>query len=421
MLDSRIRVLMIEETPRWEFKYLQTMLLREQRIDLDCLLLEADPEITRTPGSPYIESFPTRREDLYKYDLIVFGDIDPEKLTEPQIENLISFVADAGGSLAVLSGKRFTPHAYRFSPLAALLPIEAAAANTSPATRPIQLTPTPAGLKSPTLQLADTAEESQSRWSKLPPIYWTAAINRAKPAARVYLTDPQNDTPILAIQRYGAGEVLFLGTDNTWRWRKNGGDLYHSTFWGQIVQRLAGTRLLAGSRRSQLRSDQQNYSPSDRVIVYARLFTTTWEPVSQETVNATLTGTENNRRQILLRAIPGEPGQFRAEFTAPKSGRYRLAIANDPDSLIDITVREPDTEFQNPTLNEKLLQDLAATTGGKYFTSETIHTLPEAIKNKTVRQITTHRADVWSSPPIFLLIILVITAEWVLRKFSELK
>ncbi len=127
VLDSSIRVLMVEQSPRWEFKYIQAMLLREQRVDLDCLLLEADPEITRTPGSPYILAFPQRREDLFAYDLILLGDVDPKSFSNSQIENLSDFVSEAGGSLAVLAGKRFMPDAYRFSPLASLLPVEVSA------------------------------------------------------------------------------------------------------------------------------------------------------------------------------------------------------------------------------------------------------------------------------------------------------
>ena len=421
VLDSRIRVLMVEQSSRWEFKYIQAMLLREQRVELDCLVIEADPEVTRVPGSPFIETFPQRREDLYKYDLVLFGDIDPKNLSNAQLEDLASFVSEAGGSLAVLAGKRFTPHAYRFSPLAALLPVEAAPANPATATRPIRLAPTPEGFSSPALQLEDTPELSVARWSKLPPIYWTAAVSRAKPAAQVLLTDPRSGAPVLALQRYGAGEVLFLGTDNTWRWRKNIGDIYHSTFWGQLVQRLAGTRLLAGSRRSQLRTDRQTYHSGQRVTVYAKLADTSWDPLREETVRATLTGADGGAREVLLRAVPEEAGQFRAEFTAPEAGRYRLAIASDPDSPIDLTVRAPDAELQNPSLDEALLKNLAAATGGVYFTRETIASLPSEIKLKTAKSTAQRKVELWASPLFFLLIISTITVEWVLRKFSELK
>ncbi|MGI9240135.1 MAG: hypothetical protein ACR2RV_05010, partial [Verrucomicrobiales bacterium] len=421
VLDSTIRVLMVEQSPRWEFKYIQAMLLREQRVDLDCLLIEADPEITRTPGSPYIAAFPQRREDLFAYDLILLGDVDPKSLSASQMEDLANFVSEAGGSLAVLAGKRFMPDAYRFSPLASLLPVEARAAAAGSATRPIQLTPTAEGAKDPMLQLGDDTEGSLARWKMLPPIYWTVPIERAKPAAQVLLADPQTGNPILALQRYGAGEVLFLGTDNTWRWRKNVGDLYHSTFWGQLVQRLSGTRLLAGSRRSQLRTDRQSYDTGDRVTVYAKLADPSWDPVREETVRATLTDVDGRPREVLLRAVPEQPGQFRAEFSAPEAGRYRLSIASDPDSPIDLSVRPSDAELANPAMDQELLEQLAESTGGLYFTSETLPTLPAAITTKTATSITQSQANLWASPLAFLLIILTITTEWVIRKFAELK
>ena len=421
ILDSRIRVLIVEESPRWEFKYIQAMLLREQRVDLDCLVFDADPEVTRTPNSPYIENFPQRREDLFKYDLVLLGDVDPRKFSPSQLESIGSYVADAGGSLAVLSGKRFTPHAYRFSSLASLLPVEPLAASTQPATRKVQLTPTAFGLKSPMLQLEDTPEESLARWKKLPPIYWTAKSSAAKPAADVYLTNPLDGSPVLAMQKYGAGEVLFLGTDNTWRWRKNIGDLYHATFWGQVVQRLAGTRLLAGSRRTQLKIDRETYQPDQRITVYAKLSDTAWQPMRDETVRATLQDQDGNRQQVQLRQIPEQPGQYRAEITAPEAGRYQLSVNSDPDSPIDITVTEPNAELDNPSMNEPLLQQLAQMTGGEYFTAETINNLPAAIGNKTARVQTQTQTDLWASPLIFILIILTITTEWVMRKFAELK
>ena len=421
VLDSNIRVLMVEQSPRWEFKYIQAMLLREQRVDLDCFVVDADPEITRTPNSPYIGSFPQRRAELYQYDLILLGDINPKSLGTTQLENIATFVSEAGGSLAVLSGKRFMPHAYRFSALAPLLPVEALAARTDTAIRPIQLTPTSEGLKSPMLQLEESAEASLVRWKKLPPIYWVASVGRAKPAAQILLTDPQGGSPILALQRYGAGEVLFLGTDNTWRWRKNIGDLYHSTFWGQLVQRLAGTRLLAGSRRNQLRTDKQTYDLGERITVYAKLADASWDPVRDEAVRAILTDATGGPREVLLRAVPEQPGQFRAEFSAPQAGRYRLGIASDPESPIDLTVRPSEVELANPSLDEPLLRELAEITGGQYFTTETLPTLSDAITNRTAESISQIQANLWASPLIFLLIILTITSEWVMRKFAELK
>jgi hypothetical protein len=76
------------------------------------------------------------------------------------------------------------------------------------------------------MQLSDKTEDNIARWAGLPPIYWTSRVTRSKPAAEVLLVDadPTRATrsgkmPIIATQQYGMGHVMFVGTDNTWRWR----------------------------------------------------------------------------------------------------------------------------------------------------------------------------------------------------------
>ncbi len=433
VLDSRIRVLMVEQSPRWEFKYIQAMLLREKRVETDCLVFEADREVTRVPGSPFIEQFPSRREDLFKYDLILFGDVDPKSLTQPQMENVAAFVSEAGGSLVVISGKRFTPQAYRHTVIERLLPVELQGASIGSravlATKPIQLSLTSFGEASSMLQLEETRDASLARWKKLPPIYWTASIARAKPAAEVLLVDPDparavngDPKPIVALHRYGSGEVLFVGTDNTWRWRKNIGDLYHTLFWGQVVQRMAGGRLLAGSRNTRLTADKRTYRSGERVSVFAKLQTENFEPLREDMVKATLEDADGQRREIVMRAVPEKPGYYRTEFTAPEdAGRYRLTIADRPASPVDISVQDSASELIEPAMNEGLLKELAAITGGGFFREENLAMLPASITNRTATLTTQREIELWATPLIFILLVLLVATEWVIRKLSELK
>ena len=65
-----------------------------------------------------------RREDLFKYDVVIFGDVNPTLLGPNVMRNLHEFVTEKGGGLVFISGLRFTPDAYRDTPLAALLPLE---------------------------------------------------------------------------------------------------------------------------------------------------------------------------------------------------------------------------------------------------------------------------------------------------------
>ena len=113
------------------------------------------------------------------------------------------------------------------------------------------------------LRLSDNDAENAALWSKLPPLYWVARVSRPKPAAEVLLVDPDpakesrfGPMPVISVQQYGLGQVLYVGTDNTWRWRKNVGDVYYTALWGQIAQRVSLQRLLGISKRTQLTSDR---------------------------------------------------------------------------------------------------------------------------------------------------------------------
>src|SRR5688572_8534069 len=435
IIDAKIKVLMVEQSPRWEFRYLQAMLLRDRRVDLQCYLVESDPGIIRGEDSPYIAQFPARQEELFKYDLVIFGDVDPRHMSVVNLENLNELVSRFGGALMVVAGKRFTPNAYRRTVLENLLPVEfegpsIEGAVEPPAEKPIRLELTSAGRASPMLRLSDGEEENAALWKQLPPIYWAARVSRPKPAAEVLLVDPDparesrfGKMPVMAVQQYGLGQVMYIGTDNTWRWRKNVGDLYYTTIWGQIAQRVNLQRLLGGSKRTQLTTDRQNYTTGDRVSVYARLYSAGFEPVQEQSVKG-FVGPKSDlgtRSEVTLRAVPEQPGLFRGEFIAAGPGAYQFLVEQDLDTVLEFSVAEPRFEFGDTAMNEAMLRELAATTGGAFFREEDLHKLPDTIRLKTERVQSPLEVELWSSPLYFLLLLGVVTAEWVLRKFSYLK
>ena len=362
VIDAKIKILLVDQSPRWEFRYLQAMLLRDRRIDLKCFLVEGDPGISRDSTSPYLAQFPTRKEDLFQYDLVIFGDVDPKAISTAQLENLEELVSRFGGAMVMVAGRRFSPHAYRRTVLEKMLPVEFEAPQLdrpleTPGDKPIQLHLTPAGRSSPMLRLSDTEDENAAIWKQLPPVYWVARVSRPKPAAEVLLVDPDpakesrfGKMPVIAHQQYGLGQVMFVGTDNTWRWRKNVGDVFYTTIWGQISQRVSIQRLLGGSKRTQLTTDRQNYLTGDRISVYARLYNVGFEPLQEPSINASygIKGADSRRQDITLRPLPEQPGLYRAEFIAGAPGNYDFYVEPDPNTRLDFRSEEHTSELQSP-------------------------------------------------------------------------
>jgi hypothetical protein len=280
------------------------------------------------------------------------------------------------------------------------------------------------------MRLADTQEASDEIWAKLPPIYWDASVSRAKPAAEVLLADSDpakasrfGKMPIIAIQQYGLGQVMFVGTDNVWRWRKNVGDKYYTLLWGQIAQRLSLPHLLGESKRTQLRLDKKGYATGDRVTVYARLYGDGYEPVIEPAVTGhyDLASAGGGPQAVTLRPLPDQPGMYRGEFTAPVAGSYQFSVERDEQTKLPFAVTEPKLELGDTAMNEAGLREMATASGGAFFHEEDLLGLPDAISGKAEKIESTVDVDIWSSPIVFLTLLAIVTAEWILRKLSHLK
>jgi hypothetical protein len=436
VVDTRIKVLQVEQIPRWEFHFLQGMLTRDRRVDYKCLLLEADPAVTQVPGSPYLRQPPVTVDEVQKYDLVILGDVDPKRLPAAFMESLKDAVDRLGVSVMVMAGKRFTPQAYRNTPIETILPVEfdqprLGMTSITGNDKPLKLELTELGKTKPMLRLADNDEESIKRWNMLPPIYWTARITRAKVGAEVLLVDPDpakqtryGKMPVVAMKDYGRGSVLYVGTDNTWRWRKNLSEQDFTRFWGQMIERMALVHSLGDSKKTQLSSERQTYAIGDRIKVYARLYhDKDFTPYTEPTLDASYENAADRaiRGDFKLHAMPEQPGVYTGEFIATKPGPYRWHANLDANTWSDFSVTTQTIELTQTALNEASLKELAENTKGAFFREENLKSLPDTIQQKSQQRLSTLTVDFAFSPLYFLLLLTVVSAEWIIRKLSSLK
>ena len=455
VVDGRIKVLHIEQTPRWDFKYLQALLMRDRRVDYRCWLQEADPGIavaasgTGEAGgaggggweNPYITQFPGPRAELFKFDLVILGDIDPRSLTVAQMQALNDFVANFGGAMIMVAGKNFSPQGFRRTPIEKMLPVEFEGGIPGGLgeagdvfDKPLRMQLTPVGRGHPLMQLGATEAESARRWERIPSIFWTARVLRPKPAAEVLLVDADSSKasrfgkmPVLALQQYGMGQVLYVGTDNTWRWRKNQGSDMFTQLWSQIIERMSIPHMMGLSKRTQLAADRRKYAPGERVTIYARLYDEkNFEPLNVPTVAGTLNlrgaGAGGGGRAVTLRQLPDQPGMYRAEFMVPaEAGNFQFKVASDAGTTLDLLVAESKLELNETALNESGLRELAQLSGGGFYREEDLSRLPEQIRHTAQPVLSSYDVEFWSSPLYFLALVLAAGAEWWLRKRAQLK
>ncbi|MFO0863125.1 MAG: vWA domain-containing protein [Gemmataceae bacterium] len=432
--DRKIRVLYIENAPRFEYKFLQAMLLRDRRIEPTFYLAQATDEVKKS-GPPFLAELPTKWEEFAKnkFNVVILGDIAADKLGKDALQWLEKFVANERGGLIALSGRQHMPSSYGD---AKFLPVEfvaaAKAGSEDVRTQEYQPTLTESGLRSGMMSLADSNEENRKLWETLPGFHWFYPTTKLRPGAQALVVNPRaksgdQPAPIVATQFYGQGQVIWLATDETWRWRANVENKHFARLWGQMVYQAGLPSLLKDrAPRASMSMERGEAFLDQPSSVYLRLLDSKHEPRKDASVEATLeyldakAGGGERIRKVTLQAIPGREGEYRTLMTNDRPGKYKLTVNNPEPTSFDYEVQTPPQhELADLGLNEKALRDLAVASGGRFYREEDLHRLPSDLPVQKATFAVRQEVLLWN-PLIFVVFLTLIVAEWLVRKFSDL-
>jgi hypothetical protein len=465
--DTKFKVLLIDSEPRWEFHYLASALSRDPTVRLDQVLLKPpllderiSDETLQQMGNPR-RSLPPEPDALKPYDCIVLGDVAPDEFAIADRRRLEKYVAEEGGTLVLVAGKRAMPQAY-FSdpnvgkdserdPVLKLLPLEEARL-VNPVNG-FSFTLTRFGKGTKFLQTEANPEESDRRWAEMPRHFW-GIVGRAKPGANAlaYFCDDSRVLPgeklpvgerenrentLAALQNYGLGRVLYLGVDSTWRWRYRIGDTYHHRFWSQIIR-------WAASDKPQTRFGTRApvYAQGENVEVFVRLDAETirsvpgqidiearvlrlWPAGKGEEPAALVHLSGEARQQMLEKQIANlPPGNYAVELAvADPQLRERLLgrMPSKDRSRATFTVTAADSaEKVQLAANWDLLRELATKSGGRFLKVEEAGELLHLLAPQLDQAARPTEHKLWQSWATLVIVLVLLTLEWVARKLAGL-
>ncbi len=433
ILDTRVRVFLVDQIPRWDFRYLLDFLQDDQRLAIVAVLLDTDASLLKLEKTPFIPELPDQPSLIYKSDIVVLGDVDPARLGKERMEWIAEWVNRDGGSLIFLAGRRHQPLKYHGTPLEPLFPIRLIP-SLSPefygkiTEAPKLLVRTRTGRLSPWFKLADQPSKNESIWSQFKGVRWTALVGPAKPGAEVLLVDESVSPPLPVIARhdYGRGKVVFVGTEETHRWRSGFGGKHYNRIWGQIFQSLAEERLSGASRQVQIRSEATRYLLGEEVKISGQLFRSDFTPLNVASVSGTVVyeGSDRNiplEQSVNLRQLPNRVGEYSLTFTPRAAGNYSFFTALDPEAKVEFTVDNLVPELAEVAVQSAALQLLSEQTGGRAFRFENIQELPDLIEDRSLELTRQRRFELAQSPLFLILLLLLPGLEWIGRRLVDLK
>ncbi len=426
---AQIRVLLVQAYPNYEFRYLKNLLERDTTIELHTLLQDADVEYASADKTA-LAVFPVRREDLFAYDVVIFGDVNPALLSTTALSNLSDFVVQKGGGLVMIAGPAYNPLAYRGTPLASLVPVDLATALAPDPRRAITegftMRPTAEGLNEPNMQLGDTPAETVQIWQKLPPLYWLLEA-QAKESAEVLAENPTRrgpdgrPLPVILQRRAGAGMVLFHATDETWRWRYQVGDVFFARYWIQTIRYLSRTKLLGKDQVARLSTSRRQYAQGEPVRLRLEFTDPRLSPADGHDVTILLRHGDQTERQLKLPRSATNHELFEATLDPLPSGSYQALVVDPPlpgEPSASFQVKVSEVEFERTQMDVSELQGAADKTKGHFYSWQTAGTLLSDLPagRQVPMKPTSPPLELWNRWPVLLLLLLVLIAEWTLRK-----
>lgn len=426
--DEKLKVLLVDLTPRWEFRQLKDLLGREKTVELKTVLADADPEFTSEDRTA-LRQFPVTREDLFAYDVCILGDIPAGALTLSVQDNLRQFVSERGRGLLFIAGPRHNPETFRNTPLESLLPVDLAGVRKPAPQENLQREFKPALTAearqgSALFRFGEGEAESQQIWDFLPGFYWSTDVANVKPGAITYMTHPQrivdgHPVPLIVTQRFGNGKTMYQGVDELWRWRYRLGDTYYGRYWVQLLRYLSRSTTAAAEGGAELVADRKSYQPGDAVQLRLKFLDPRLIPTDPQGVQLVVDG--GTEQRLVMSRATDLPDVFIAQLAAVGAGVYHAFVASPSfprlAPAVDFEVRGSDRETRVVRPETGELQQVAQATGGRAFTLASVDQLSAAIPPGLPVPLEPESPfKLWNHWLALVTFCGLLTLEWTLRK-----
>ncbi len=423
--DSKRRILYVEGEPRWEYKFLRRAVEDDPALQVVSMLRTTQNKFYYQgwPNGTKPEGFPNTPEELFNFQGLILGSVESSFFTATQQQAIKDFVDRRGGGLLFLGGRwGLADGGYNVPPFAELLPVNLPQRKNTFQRSFVAAELTDAGKQSLICRIEDDPEKSVQHWEVLPYLANYQDPGTPKPGAVVLARVDAGGKriPLLVTENYGRGRTGVFATGGSWRWRMQQpvGDVSQETFWRQLLRWTVSatpSRVVASTPQAQLEDD-------GRIQLRAEVRDKSYLPASDADVEARIIGPDGSSESVALRPEPLTQGVYSAEWNAPQAGSYIADVSakRGTEQLGSdvLTFRREDGVAENfhREQNRDLLQKLAEETGGRYYNAADAQRMPDEIAYSEAG-ITSHEIkDLWDMPAIFLVVLILKSAEWLLRR-----
>jgi len=439
VVEERIKVLLIEGFPRFEFKLVKVALEVDPMIDLTSM-------VHLPGGGVYVQGKPLHRNpeeglitsqaELFKYDVVILRDVSRKYFraggdaTESRLRNLVQFVTKRGGGLVVLGGQDvFRAGGYEDSPLMEVLPFDLSDHFSRQAQFEgmffVNVPKTAYG--HPILRMFPDPARSRERLNSLRQLDGSNNVGRFKPLATPLLTrlvklpdargEPvEREVPVMAYQPVGDGKVVAAAVDTFWRWQlqPDFDDPPLQTLLANVVRFVAPPPRTAPGQPTVTLADG---SPQvgQELLLSTTLKDKNFDPICNADLLVTVRRPDESVQRIYPRDLPEQPGYYEYRVALDQTGPYEVqAVCGKEQFETSFVVEGSGSEYADLSPDAAAMRVLAAEAGGRLVGSAD-EWLAEAAASRPAAPAA-RDLPVWNSPAVAGLFVLLVCADCYIRK-----
>jgi hypothetical protein len=269
--------------------------------------------------------------------------------------------------------------------------------------------------------------EVVTNWNNLPPVLQSSINFSSKPGSKMLSTIKVNNNainiPLIVTRNFNDKRSIAVLAGDIWKWKLQTARKNLNLFDSFILNCVKWLNTTEEQERISVKTSKRNYSPGERIEFLARVSDESLNPVDEADIKVKITSSQNSYEIDMQNAGKGlyegtlslnETGDFVFQAEIFHEG---ILLGKDDGSF---NVGEIEIELINPVMNYGLLKLLASETGGDYYTpekyEELFNRLAEITKTTSKQKLLTSDVTFWSDEWLLVIVILLFSLEWFLRK-----
>ena len=440
VLEPGNRLLYIQNSLGFDFKFLRRAITSDRNLQLNAYVRMGDRMVQfgERGMAASQQALDLTQAMLARYAVLILGDVPPESFSAAQLAAIRDFV-DRGGALVLLGGPNgLASPMLGSSALKDVLPVKIGHGAEYRDEReggaggfPVEITD--AGLRHPVFGPLFAKVKDF-------PTLLTCNVAEGPTSLAEVLLQAQVDgrmRPVVAAARFGQGRCVAVLTDTIWRWRLasrgwTGDRSPYDTFWTQLMDWLIPKEKKQQSTdRIELFTERTNYELSDKPEVRAILSLASPGTKPPATLPLQVRAPDEKMLEYTLRPatlqtsdgrqVPG----YRVDVEPHMAGLYvAKCTATVGSAKVEgetrFVVTKPATELTGKPVNRALLGKIAEATKGRYYTMENRDKWRKDLHYEEQRVSRIQIVDLWNHPALLSLLMGLLAADWIARKFWSL-